>query len=411
MGIDDPAALPPNARIEVSWDAPDLPGPAFQGERGDLHARGSGGWSKTLHALDPDVTLVYRAPVDGKYALRIAAVTDREDPLPAFHRDLGRAPAANPLPVRTPDPSGAWEMTAEITPLDALRRSRVCCSRPNPTTHPSKLSIRSTGVGDADRELRVIGSHDELEYFENAQSGKGPDDWYRIVYRGSKTKLLTANLQMAEPVVSGRIRVYKQGEPSAEELTPSEPPKREDFGNANPVPYVHPPAEIIPGPEPVYTYYDGRDINERIHQQDDNFRAFVSRRLHPGETYYLRVEANQPAYELVAGDQTPRLMTTRAGRGALGGLPVGRGGRLADPSAAEHRSPHPRARRLEPFWRGLHELPHAVGRMGCGGRIPQRLSGRAGAAKPAAADQHDVREPAPDHQARRRGLEHLARAQ
>ncbi|MEZ5367411.1 MAG: hypothetical protein R2748_34975 [Bryobacterales bacterium] len=278
MGIDDPAALPPNARIEVSWDAPDLPGPAFQGERGDLHARRSGGWSKTLHALDPDVTLVYRAPVDGKYALRIAAVTDREDPLPAFHRDLGRAPLANPLPVRTPDPSGA-EMTVEITPLDALAGAGVLLeAEPNDT--PEQAVDLPIGVGDADRELRVIGSHDELEYFENAQSGKGPDDWYRIVYRGSKTKLLTANLQMAEPVVSGRIRVYKQGEPSAEELTPSEPPKREDFGNANPVPYVHPPAEIIPGPEPVYTYYDGRDINERIHQQDDNFRAFVSRRLH-----------------------------------------------------------------------------------------------------------------------------------
>jgi hypothetical protein len=105
-------------------------------------------------------------------------------------------------------------------------------------------------------------------------------------------------LQLVEPVVPGRIRVYKAGAPSPEELTPTEPPKREDFGNANPIPYVHPAAEVIPGPEPIYTYYDGRDINERIHQQDDNFRAFVARRLHPGESYYLRVEANQPAYEL-----------------------------------------------------------------------------------------------------------------
>ena len=50
--------------------------------------------------------------------------------------------------------------------------------------------------------MRVIGGHDELEYFQNAEAGKGPDDWYKIVYRGSKTKLLTANLQMVEPVVS-----------------------------------------------------------------------------------------------------------------------------------------------------------------------------------------------------------------
>ncbi|MCB1019934.1 MAG: hypothetical protein KDC27_08400, partial [Acidobacteria bacterium] len=294
--VDDPAALPPNARIAVEWDAPELPGAAFEGERGDLHARRGGDWSKTLHALDPDVTLVYRAPVDGKYVLRVAAVTDREDPLPAFHRDLGRAPLANPLPVHTPDPSGA-AMTVEITPLEALAGAGVLLeAEPNDT--PEQAVDLPLGDGDADRELRVLGSQDELEYFENAQSGKGPDDWYRIVYRGSKTKLLTANLQVAEPVLSGRIRVYKAGTPSAEELAPSEPPKREDFGNANPVPYVHPPAETIPGPEPVYTYYDGRDINERIHQQDDNFRAFVARRLHPGETYYLRVESNQPAYEL-----------------------------------------------------------------------------------------------------------------
>ena len=48
----------------------------------------------------------------------------------------------------------------------------------------------------------------------------------------------------------------------------------------------------------MYSYYQGRDINERIHQQDQNFRSFVTRELEPGGVYYLRVEANQPAYEL-----------------------------------------------------------------------------------------------------------------
>ncbi len=39
-------------------------------------------------------------------------------------------------------------------------------------------------------------------------------------------------------------------------------------------------------------------MNERLHQQDDNFRAFVTRKVNPGGIYYLRVEANQPGYEL-----------------------------------------------------------------------------------------------------------------
>ncbi len=294
--LNDPAALPANARIEVVWDAPELPGPSFEGPRGDLHATRTGDWSKTLHALDPDVTLVYRAPVDGAYALQIEAVTDREDALPDYHRDDGIASLATPLPRRTPDPRGA-ALTVETEPIPALHGAGLLLeAEPNDT--PEQAQGLPLGAGDADRELRVIGSHDELEYFHNAASGRGPDDWYKIVYTGSRSKLLTANLQMVEPVVSGRIRVYRVGAPTAEDLEPREPPKRADFGNQNPVPYMHPPAEIIPGPEPIYTYFDGRDINERIHQQDDNFRAFVTRRLHPGDTYYLRVEANQPAYEL-----------------------------------------------------------------------------------------------------------------
>ena len=152
--------------------------------------------------------------------------------------------------------------------------------------------------GSEDQVIRVIGGADDLEYFDNPDSGQSPDDWYRIKYSGDRPKLLTANLQMPEPVVSARIRVYQPGVPTAEELKPREAAKREDFGNSNVVPYIHPDTEAIPGPEPVYSYYDGRDVNERIHQQDDNFRSFVTRRLHPGGTYFLRVEANQPGYEL-----------------------------------------------------------------------------------------------------------------
>ena len=146
-----------------------------------------------------------------------------------------------------------------------------------------------------------------------------------------RTKLLMANLQLAEPVVSARIRVYKPGVPTAEELMPREAAKREDFGNNSIVPYIHPDTEVIPGPQPVYTYYDGRDLNERIHQQDDNFRSFVTRRVQPGGTYYLRVEANQPGYELEVRlvDPAPFRHTAKSVE-TVDLLPPSGGRRLAD---------------------------------------------------------------------------------
>ena len=42
----------------------------------------------------------------------------------------------------------------------------------------------------------------------------------------------------------------------------------------------------------------GRDPNERVHQQDEEHRANITRMLYPGETYFLRVEANSPGYQL-----------------------------------------------------------------------------------------------------------------
>ncbi len=121
---------------------------------------------------------------------------------------------------------------------------------------------------------------------------------YRLEHSGPEPTYVSANLQLAEPVVSSRIRFYKRGRASEEELQERKLPNSYDFSNFNPVPYVHPPATEILGPVPVYTYEEGRAINERAHQQDRSFRTFVTRLIEPGQTYYLRVEANQPQYEL-----------------------------------------------------------------------------------------------------------------
>src|SRR5688572_11720991 len=60
IGVAEPSKLPPNARVAARWTGPQLE--SFRGERGDLRSATTADWSKTLHALDPDLTLVYKAP-------------------------------------------------------------------------------------------------------------------------------------------------------------------------------------------------------------------------------------------------------------------------------------------------------------------------------------------------------------
>ena len=294
--IEQPSVLPPNARLEARWEGPPLAEFDYSGARGDLQARATAGWTKILHALDPDVYLVYRAPKAGIYRLELRTVTDQAQPQGPLRHDVGLAPLATPLPARTPEVKQAG-VVVELRPLAETHRGDVLLeAEPNDT--PEQAVPVPFQAGDQDQVLRVIGGGDEIEYYNNTLSGRTGDDWYRIEYRGARGKILTANLQMAEPVVSARIRVYRPGLPSAEELKPRELVNSQEFGNNQLVPYLHPTVETIPGPAPVYSYYEGRDINERAHQQDTSFRSFATRQVAPGGVYYLRVEANQPGYEL-----------------------------------------------------------------------------------------------------------------
>jgi hypothetical protein len=294
--VNDPESLPPNARIAAKWEGPPLSNWAFDGERGDLDAVASADWRKTLHALDPDVYLVYRAPISGVYRLTLETVTNAPREITDVPHDTGLALLATPLPTMTPTVSGVG-MSVEIRPIAEPHQGDILLEAEPNNTPEQAIDLPFT-AGNKDQALRVFGGADDLEYYNNTASGKSPDDWYRIEYKGTKPKIFTANLQLVEPVVSARLRVYQPGIPSPEDLKPRELPARKDFGNANPIPYVHPPAEVIPGPTPVFSYYEGRDLNERIHQQDTNFRSFATRKVEPGGVYYLRVEANQPGYEL-----------------------------------------------------------------------------------------------------------------
>ena len=292
----EPSALPPNARIEVRWSGPDLPDSGFVGDRGDSSVVATADWSKVLHALDPDLHLVYRAPVSGTYSIHLEPVLDRGQPLGPIPHDTGLAPLATPLPTVTPAVEGV-AVAIEIRPITSLSAGSLVLEA-EPNNAPEQATVLQLGEADETGTLYVVGGADDVEYYNNTHTGGTPDDWYRIEYQGTAPRYLSANLQIVEPVVSARIRFYKQGRPSAEELRERDVPNSRDFSNFNPIPYVHPPATVIDGPVPVYTYEQGRAINERAHQQDRSFRTFVTRQLEPGQTYYLRVEANQPHYEL-----------------------------------------------------------------------------------------------------------------
>ena len=291
-----PSSLPPNARVEVVWDGPELSEFEYVGDRGDPGVSATADWSKVLHALDPDLYLVYRSPRSGRYTLQLRTVEHQPQPVGEITHDTGLAPLSTPLPSRTL-PVDKAQIAVSLRPVKSLSIHDLVLEA-EPNNAPEQAVDLAFPENGGDQVLRVVGGADDIEYYNNTKLGSLPDDWYRIEFKGTEPKFLSANLQIVEPVVSARIRFYKEGEPSPEELTEREIPNSYDFSNFNPVPYVHPPATVIPGPVPVYTYEEGRAINERAHQQDRSFRTFVTRKLEPGHAYYLRVEANQPHYEM-----------------------------------------------------------------------------------------------------------------
>src|ERR1700675_3400688 len=90
-GVAAPSQLPTNGRVAVTWAAPVA----------------NASLRKVLHALDPDVYFVYRAPVAGRYVLSIQPVTDEK---PVFNsprwRESGIVPAVDEFPRLTPWPAG-----------------------------------------------------------------------------------------------------------------------------------------------------------------------------------------------------------------------------------------------------------------------------------------------------------------
>jgi hypothetical protein len=270
VSLPQPSLLPPHGRVSVRWAL--VEGEREQGtEVRRAEAFGINGpqtpdWRKVLHALDPDIYLVYRAPVSGVYALEIAPVTDE---VPVFEgprwREEGSAPRAVSFPRRTPWPAGkSVPLSVTINPLD-LSDSQAAGmyveQEPNDT--PEQAQPVTLPAGEGVQAVRISGGADDIEYFDNGKVGQSGDDWFQLKFDGNEPRLLTCNLTLPDHTLAAQLRFY-----------------------------------ALDATSEFVEYTEGRNENERVHQQNEGHRAAIVRLLKPGGTYFLRAEANAPGYEI-----------------------------------------------------------------------------------------------------------------
>ncbi len=280
VSLPSPSALPQHGRIGVRWtlekaDAGEAL-PVVTGRKADafgIYTAPTADWRKVLHALDSDLYLVYRAPVAGQYRLEIAPVTDEastfSNPESIRWREDGIAPNAVTFPKLTPWPSGKTvPLAVTINPIDLpndLNASAKAGSfvefEPNDT--PELGQEITLPEGEGIQTIRINGGADDIEYFDNGKVGKSGDDWFRLNFNGKEPRLLTANLAIPDHTLAAQLRVYA-ADPTGT----------------------------------LAEYTEGRNENERVHQQNEQHRAAIVRVLKPGKTYFLRAEANAPGYEL-----------------------------------------------------------------------------------------------------------------
>ena len=294
--IEHPSQLPPNARLKVRWsliaaDNPARISPRSVEHQGPHRESGAFGiyrdptadWSKSLHGLDPDLYVVYRAPLFGVYQLSIEPEAGEVDVLerPRWREKgvVAEVAAASPAKVGWPEGSTV-SVLFEIESLD-VPGSQVAGMflevEPNDTPEQGQTLVLDEQ--DVGRPYSVFGTCDDVEYFDNGHVGAGGDDWFRIQYQGKQPRLLAACLLIPDQQVVARIRAYR--------IAP------EHRGTAHAWPRN---SSLLP----LEKYDAGKNANERPHQQaeEEDYRTAINRHLDPGGIYFLRVEANSPAYSL-----------------------------------------------------------------------------------------------------------------
>src|SRR5262252_1172541 len=275
VGLPSPSSLPQHGRVGVRWTlieekketgaATSLPSLlARKPDAFGVYTRPTADWKKVLHALDPDLYLVYRAPVAGLYALEIAPVTDEATVFEgARWREDGVAPQAVVFPRVTPWPAGkSVPLAVTINPLELNAETSMRVeTEPNDT--PEMAQEIALPEGEGVQAVRVTGGADDIEYFDNGRVGKSGDDWFRLAFNGKEPRLLTCNLAIPDHTLAAQLRFYSLDASGA-----------------------------------LVEYAEGRNENERTHQQNEQHRASIVRLIKPGGTYFLRAEANAPGYEI-----------------------------------------------------------------------------------------------------------------
>lgn len=264
-----PSALPDNARVRVSIVEIRS---AKNAEEIRKVVR-----SKVLHALDGDFFTVVTAKVAASYRVELSP---EEEEITLFEGDRWRETGyvdellAAPRQVK-------WQNGQTTEVYSSIRKIDHTGSRdgfsfieaePNNSAADAQL-IPLPDTAD-DYSLQIIGTSDDIEYFDNGEVGTGSgDDWLRLEFNGPERRLLTACLTIPDQMVAARIRCYAL--PKAKATVVADDPL--DVG-----------AE----------YEDGKNSNERVHQQVEQHRIAINRNLKPGHVYFLRVEANSPGYGL-----------------------------------------------------------------------------------------------------------------
>ncbi len=269
VSLPQPSALPAHGRVAVQWRLIESKEalPPVSGRKAEafgIYSAPTADWRKVLHALDADVYTAYRAPVSGVYALEIAPVTDEATVFEgARWREEGSAPQAVSFPRVTPWPAGkVVPLNINLTPVKQIEHQGTFIE-----TEPNDTPEQAQAISFADEAniqvARVNGGADDIEYFDNGKVGKSGDDWFTFKYAGAEARLLTAYLAIADHTLAAQVRCYT----------------RDASGN-------------------LIEYTEGRNENERTHQQNEPHRAAIDRIVKPGGVYFLRAEANAPGYEL-----------------------------------------------------------------------------------------------------------------
>jgi hypothetical protein len=316
----------------------------------EIDALPTANWQKTLHALDPDVHLVYRAPVKGEYQLEVAPVLEGPTPFEGTRwRETGSAPSVAVFPRKTPwPPTKTATVTVSVRPFNLGESSSTppveVETEPNDT--PEMAQPLTLPVGEGIQRLLISAGADDIEYFDNGKVGSSGDDWFRFTYNGQEPRLLTCSLAIP-------IKLWRHVCACMRWILTTRRPHSSS-------------SQSQVSPDHSYRSWSTWKVGTRMKESINKTKATVRNQpaAKAGQTYFLRAEANAPGYEIelrVLRSRTlqrPRMAIRQALYDHLGQVDAW----LANRHGAPAWSGAFAIRQLD--GNPLHELPHPVGCLG-----------------------------------------------